>query len=88
VAFEILLKGSCLGRVAECDGYFDPTWKVLCCSPYFLLIVLFETAIKISGKACVMTVRVINADELINVMEQIDGLPGRSPGQGTKPGGW
>jgi hypothetical protein len=47
-----------------------------------------QTAFKITGEAGVMVVRVINADELINVVEHSGGLPGRSPVQGTKPGGW
>ena len=86
MTLEILLESCRFGCVAECDGYFNAPRKVCCCSPHFPLIVLFQSAREVTGEAGVVAVRVSNAGELINVVEHNDGLPGRSPIHGTKPG--
>ena len=88
MTLEILLESSGFGQITKCNGNFNPPGKVTCRSWHFPLIVLFQAAREVTGKAGVVAVRVINAGELINVVEHNNGLPGRSPVHGTKPGGW
>jgi hypothetical protein len=88
MALEILLESGCFRRITEGDGDFNPPRQMVCCRPHVSRIVLLQSALEATGEAGVVAVRVINADELINVVEHNDGLPGRSPIDGTKPGGW
>jgi hypothetical protein len=79
VTLEILLESWSFGGIPEGDGHFNPPRQVVCGRPYYSQIVLLQAALKITGEAGVMAVRVINANELVNVVEHGVYLPGRSP---------
>lgn len=78
MTLEVLLKGCRFGAVAKCDGGLNPPRSMICSWLHMSLVMLFQSEVEISREPGVMAFRGIDTDELINVVEHVDGLPGRS----------